>query len=382
VPDIVYQAHQIYLDHVKLDGHVKFQGDTSTHAHTQGLVRFQDFVESDGSRVINVGVSFNDNAGFTRVTNETNHVSERLNWEAEGARVDLSIRQAYDHPGGMQAHGNIAVIGMEDPYNSSAGAQAMFVRVTGPPDNLEQEILNTHTIPISQADAEGMTRNEAAAAGFVKLENGYFLLAVAGANHGEEGVWFFESDDTVINSYTEWHLVDVWKPVCVGWGQMQGQAYCWAGAAASVNLLTGCDGSVYMYALTGSRGSGKDYTETQLWKIAQDSNGNVTPEFILQRRKSLGLFSARDPSCRWACGVHVMEEGILTMTATVKQKVGLYKPIETHYPVTVIVPKSAPPPVIPEMYFDDRQEDPAYDASILPSDWTQEIEDEYDNAEP
>ncbi|MGB5696203.1 MAG: hypothetical protein WBM46_11155 [Polyangiales bacterium] len=51
--------------------------------------------------------------------------------------------------------------------------------------------------------------------------------------------------------------------------------------------------------------------------------------------------------------------------------------IETYYPQLFLVPKSEQP-AIPETYSDERQADESCDAALLPSDWTQEIEDAYD----
>jgi len=277
----------------------------------------------------------------------------------------------------MQAHGNVAVVGMEQPHDSSDGAQALFVRSTGDASDPQLEILNTHNIPPWLANQYGMDPNAAAAAGFVKLKSGYFLLAVAGSGHGTEGVWFFESSETQISGYTAWHLVDVWKPICGGWGKMQGGEHCWAGAAAAVTLLTDCGGDVYMYALSGRRGHGPDYSYTQLWRLEQDVSGRVDLGFVLERRKSLGRFSAKDPSCRWACGVHTLTDGMLTMAAMIKQKIGSKNTIETYVPANVGLKSGIPP-----TYSDDSQDDPLYDMAMLPDDWTEEIEAQYDAETP
>ena len=132
-----------------------------------------------------------------------------------------------------------------------------------------------------------------------------------------------------------------------------------------------------MYALSGRRGAGTDYSWTQLWQLRQDQLGRVDPTFVLERRKSLGKFSAKDPSCRWACGVHTLTDGTLTMAAMIKQKVGSRNTIETYVPKD-IGPKSG----IPATYSDDSQDDPIYDLAMVPDDWTEQIEAEFDAETP
>lgn len=374
VPNLESQADQIYRYHTRTKGEVRFNGDEGTHKHNQGFVRFPGWDVSDGTHRIRVAVSFDDDEGFVTILH--NRPVEVTSWKATGARELIDIRQEYGHNGGGQAHGNVAVIGMESPYDSSMGGGVLFVRSTGSGDDIVQEIVNSFEIRPQLAVQHGMTSPHAASAGFVKLASGYYLLAVAGAHDGTEGVWFFESSETEISSYTDWYLVDAWKPTCTGWGHMESGEHCWAGAAASVNLLTDCGGDVYMYNLHGVQGVGtKDYSYTQLWHLAQDGNGRVDPTFILERRKSLGRLSAKDPSCRWACGVYTMPDGKLTMAAMIKQKAGLRNNIETYEPRDIAL-KSA----IPLTYSDDAQEDDAVDVQMLPDDWTQEIEDAYDAA--
>jgi len=86
---------------------------------------------------------------------------------------------------------------------------------------------------------------------------------------------------------------------------------------------------VYLYALNGVRGQGflklkKDYSQTQLWRLEQqDSDGSIQPVFVLERRKSLGSYSAKDPSFRWAGGAYVTSAGFLTVTAMLRKKRGI-----------------------------------------------------------
>ena len=75
-----------------------------------------------------------------------------------------------------------------------------------------------------------------------------------------------------------------------------------------------------------------------------------------------------------------MESGLFTMAASIKQKVGTRNQIETYHAQTLLVPKSADEDILigGETFSDERQDDDVYDDSMLPDDWTQEIEDEYD----
>ena len=115
-----------------------------------------------------------------------------VGWDAGGYGRDLPIRESYAHPGGAQAHGDMVAIAMEEPYDPSQGAAMYFARYkadVGDGQSEKLELGNTKLrITHAMADKYGMTRDAAAAAGFVKLANGYFLVAVAGDKDGFEGL--------------------------------------------------------------------------------------------------------------------------------------------------------------------------------------------------
>ena len=333
VPNLVGQASQIYSSSA-YDSDIELSGTVNvpstggrTSAHNQGFVRFRDEANKNTKRRrTRVGMTQSGNAGLTVVRKATQPPlgSTWLGWDASGFGYrNLSIRNQYSHPGGAQAHGDVVVIAMEKPNDSGSGAAAYFARYkadVGDGRREQLELLNTLArITPEQASRYGMQPNAAAAAGFVKLANGYFLLAIAGADDGKEGVWFFESDETMITLYTKWHFVDVWKPPCTGrdWNESKG-TYCWAGAAAAINLLTDCSGQVYLYALSGDRGPGKDYSDVQLWRVDQTSGGRISLRNRMSWWKSFGAVSALTPSCRYACGTHVTGGGQLTLAVAAR----------------------------------------------------------------
>ncbi|MGB5696199.1 MAG: hypothetical protein WBM46_11135 [Polyangiales bacterium] len=229
VPHIEYQAARIFSSgaYYALPGFVEFTfGSPNAGAHNQGIARFADVVVG-GQRYTRVASSYNNSKGFSFSTFET--FTEEDSWLANTEQARLDIRQELNHPGGMQAHGDLVVIAME--HSGSSGgfppAQVRFVRVTGDPTNPLLEEVNRLALDGSQGELWQANQSSAATAGFVTLKSGYFLLAVAGSGHGKQGVWFYESSDTWINEYTTWNYVDTWDPPCTGWGKPE---HCWGGA--------------------------------------------------------------------------------------------------------------------------------------------------------
>ncbi len=325
VPNLPEQAGRIFDpgEYTAYGGFTTFDfGDPNAKSHNQGIARFVDRVYN-GTRYTRIATSYNNSYGFS--VSVSSVASEFPAWQASSEEARINIRTNLNHPGGMQAHGDIVVVAMEQTGSTTPKAQVLFYEVTGNPLDPDVEALSYHILDGSQGEPFQASQSRAASAGFVKLASGYFLLAISGADHGKQGIWFYESSSTTINSYTTWHFIDFWSPPCAGWGQTSGGEHCFAGAGGAIALLTGCDGRVYLYALGGTRTiPGTDYSETQFYRLDQDAEtGEITPAFIFERRKSHGRASAKDESFRWAAGTHVMSDGLLTVAGMIRKERGV-----------------------------------------------------------
>ena len=88
----------------------------------------------------------------------------------------------HDHPGGIQAQGDIVAIAMEDPKGGGKHAAVYFVEVRGK----NFQFLNTLMLDGSRGEPNQKTRSKAATVGFIQLKTFNYLVAVAGANHGKK----------------------------------------------------------------------------------------------------------------------------------------------------------------------------------------------------
>lgn len=392
VPHIMEQTGRIFHeDYHGTRSSVYFEfGSANAKSHNQGVARFADRIY-DGKRYTRVATSYNNSSGFSISAREVATEAEVWHASSEVARPD--IRLDINHPGGMQAHGDFVVVAMEQTGPTEPPAEARFYQVTGDPMNPTVELANTLVLDGSQGEPFQAGQSRAASAGFVKLYSGYFLLAVAGASDGKQGIWFYESTSTVIDQHTDWVFVDFWEPHCTGWGNVESGENCFANAAGTVALLTGCDGFVYMYSLGGTRRvPGKDHSETQLYRMHQDSSGGIDPTFLFERRKSHGIASNKDETFRWAAGTHVMSDGLLTVTAMIRKQRGTGpkatriktwaadSTCQIHHPSPGIcgaaIYLEGQNPAISSNQGEYSEDIHAYDHSLM--DWTQDEEDIHD----
>ena len=158
----------------------------------------------------------------------------------------------------------------------------------------------------------------AASAGFVKLPSGYFLLAIAGSNHGKQGIWFYESSDTVINSGTKWYFVDFFDPRQSPYDTCYGEPDddCYVGASGALNLATDCSGKVYMLAMHGTSmtTAAHEFEYLQVFELLQHAtSGKILPRKVAQQRDDLQLSALDDESFRWGGGSYVTRQGGLAI---------------------------------------------------------------------
>ena len=236
--------------------------------------------------------------------------------------MDQASMGRHKHPGGAQAHGDLLVVAMEKPVAASSGglgvAAAYFFRV----DGLDAHFLHAAPLGGSSGDA-ALNLNAAATAGFVRLASGYYLLAVSGGDHGRDGIWFYESSDTILNEYTQWNFVDFYAsdapgrlPKCnTANGEMG--LDCYVGAGGGINLVTDCSGKVYAIAMTASNeGAHKDYEYVQALEISQSSSGRVVliPRHV--DRRNLRASTLKEMAFRWSGGTYVSKDGDLILLAS------------------------------------------------------------------
>ena len=188
-----------------------------------------------------------------------------------------------------------------------------FLEVDG--NNIE--FLHSFLLDGSQGEPFQGLGGGAATAGFVKLENGYFLMAVSGRKHGTEGIWFYQSSSTTINSTTSWNYLDFYSPAQLCYGSPYDD--CYIGAGGGLNLVTDCSGDVYLLAMTGTDPIlfRREYEYLQVFRVDQDSNnGQIQLTKVAQQRDDLQLSIIDDEAFRWSGGSYVASDGTLAIMNT------------------------------------------------------------------
>ncbi|UJB73323.1 hypothetical protein HRE53_32245 (plasmid) [Acaryochloris sp. 'Moss Beach'] len=298
--------------------------------HNQGVGLLAD-ASISGRRYARAVLSFNsnDSTGFkvfalnipVGVDGVNSHPSN-VDYLEKERTLDIQDEQSYgrhDHPGGLQAHGDYVAVAMEQPKEEDNRAAVYFIRV----DGFEPRHVYTHFLG-GQPSNISVSLDAAASVGFIKLAPSGFLMAVAGADNGKNGIWFFDSKDSTINPTMNWKYVDFWEPdrmpdgVCdIKDGKVNSNCYIGAGGTAS--LVTDCDGQIYLVCLTGTSGRGKDYEYAQIMHLSRDASGRIKLESIWHDKRPLGFSVLREISFRWGAGVNVSTDGKLVLLSTEKR---------------------------------------------------------------
>ena len=327
------------LDIERADYKYQFQdpvnGLFGFHAHVQGIGRLRD-VEIDGEYKGRMVLTENADAGFHVAFQEIVGSNEAiLSDEVHiNDRIELDIRNEeqwgfHDHPGGLQAQGDVVVIAMEKFIEVNCWGKLGDPRLCDPDDHHaavyflrvnedEIEFLHSFSLDGSQGEPHQADQNSAATAGFVQLDSGYFLLAVSGKKHGTQGIWFYESSETAITSATTWNYIDFYDPKtpgnCLGYGTSYDN--CYVGAGGGLNLVTDCNGDVFLLAMHGSHGRRRqdEYEWLQVFRIEQNTNtGKIHLNKVHQQRDNLGRRSTNNRSFRWSGGAYVLNDGRLAV---------------------------------------------------------------------
>ena len=328
VPDLVGQADAIFTgeseivsaSRVNLTNRIGIvSGD-----HIQGVARLPDR-EVNGVRKGRIVVSYNQGSGLA--LGYQNVSGDNPAWSHGAGVVDIDdihfgVRTELNHPGGVQTHGDLIAIAMEQTGSATPAARVYFIQQTS---DFESETVNTLLLDGSHGEPHQTEQSSAATAGFVKLAGGTYLVAVSGADHGTQGIWFYESSESEIRQRTTWNYVGFWEPPCIGYGNG-----CYAGSGGGLALLTDCSGTVYVLTMTGTSGFdsaklglnlSKEHDYLQVWEIVQGYGGRFPPALgsvnlglRAESAASLGLIAKNAASFRWGGGAYVNEEGRLLIS--------------------------------------------------------------------
>lgn len=301
--------------------------------HNQGIGMLSDILVS-GERYTRAVLSFtaNDETGFVVVSKkipggESGFTADPnlISFNEEKHVLDIQKVPGYgnhNHPGGLQAHGNYVAIAMESPLNPDNRAAVYFLRV----EKFEAEHIYTHFIG-TNTDHIDAAINSASSVGFVKLETGGFLMAVSGEDHGRQGIWFYNSPDSTINSGMSWDFIDYWDPmdhmpngICdTGGGEVSNN--CFIGGGGGTSLITGCDGQIYMVLLTGTAQGGVEDEFVQIMRVNLEGSPTRTVRLtsIWNDKHKLGRRVVNKVSFRWSGGAQVTLDGKLVFLSTERQ---------------------------------------------------------------
>lgn len=291
-------------------------GGSKFKEHVQGVARLRDW-NGLGRMVITDNMT---GTGFRLAFQDTVGANEALYSQKRHLRnpIPFKIRNVpyygyHDHPGGMQAHGDLVAIAMEKAKNEPKHAAVYFLKISG----MEIELVNILTLDGSKGEEDQgpQTKSHAATVGFAKLANHHFLLAVAGKNHGKAGIWFYESNRPSIDGETQWQYLNRFEAP-IGYGDPNDNKYI--GAGGGVNLVTDCSGKVYLFAMHGTAQTKaqKEYDYLQVFEVSKNGNGHINLTKKTQQKDDLGFAAIDNISFRWSGGVYVSKSGQLAVMNT------------------------------------------------------------------
>lgn len=279
--------------------------------HIQGIAMFSDY-DKEGR----IAIVDNGSAGFTLAFNKITGATEGIyssNLAFENP-VSFRIRNNveygnHDHPGGMQAQGDIVAIAMEG--GSARHAGVYFLEVKG------KNISFLHALKLDEFSGipKNINNKSAQAVGFVQQESGKYLVAI----RGSYGILFFESQGTTINKLTRWDFVKHYAPPCTGYGKPNDQ--CLDGSN-SINLVRDCSGEIYLLAMNGTNGARIDSQNLQVFSVALQTHGKIILKKVAQQRVNVGRLAPRHSSFRWSGGVYITKAGKIVLLNTKRREIG------------------------------------------------------------
>ena len=269
--------------------------------HIQGVARLADVVHGDGTRTGRIVLTGNLSAGGLSYAERTLPTDQDTVFAPGRYEVqrELDIRKTFSHPGGAQAHGDTIVVAMDGAPDHTGAYFLAF------PPGANPVIVNRVIIDGSRGEPKlsRYGRWESAAAAFIQLGSGRFLLAVAGGGNGNEGVWFYVSSEPVLRERTEWSFLGVWRP-CEGSAARAALTQCFSGASGMA-LLADCSGDIYLVTMHGTSQSSEEYQWLQVFSLTQDSQGHIGLSLRAWQRDRTGRFQRNNPAFRWSGTVSV-----------------------------------------------------------------------------
>lgn len=273
--------------------------------HIQGVARLNDW-----NGLGRMAITYNRRDGLTLAFQNTEGASEAVFSQTEQlhSRISFDIRNVrrfgnHDHPGGIQATGNVLAIAMEKGHAKHAGIY--FLEVNGN----QVRYLKTLHLDGSRGEPWQRHNNSAEAVGIVKQPSGQYLLAVS----NRKGIWFYESVETTISSTTQWIFINFFEPNCWGFGNPTDECY---NNPSGLNLILDCSGKIYMLGMQGTDGPGRDHQDLQIIEIRRQQSGHIILDKQLQQRVRVGRLATKQFSFRWGGGTYVAQNGQLVVMNT------------------------------------------------------------------
>ncbi len=298
-----------------LDANWKFK------KHVQGITRLPDLkgrgrmVLSENTTNRGIHIAFQDIRGATEAVFSN---ARLLKDRAPFTLINTRRFGNYDHPGGMQSQGEVVAIAMEGPQNPEKYASIIFLKVEGNGFAFVNQLALDGSRGEPQQDRVNIENANAATVGFVQLDNGRYLTAVAGAQHGTKGIWFYESSNTVLGPETTWKYLDFYRPASVGYGSDMDNNY--AGAGGGMNFVTDCTGQIYLFAMTGTDGAGRDDETLQVFEVNRNGN-SIELTKVAQQKDSFQL-AMNNHSFRWSGSVYITRSGRIAVMNSERREGG------------------------------------------------------------
>ena len=280
--------------------------------HFQGIARLSDVVEG-GTRTGRVVLTENLGSGLHYLEHSMVDSGGDAVFEDNylGEQYNLDIRDRNEHPGGVQAHGDVVAIAMEDGPATSAAVD--FYRFSPGEDG---SLLNRLVLDGSRGEPDQEPGGSgASAAGFITLSDGHILVAAAGKNHGARGIWFYKSREPGLDEDTEWRFLNYWTPELGA--DLDGEHLTdsrYFGGASGLALLSDCWGNITMITMNGED---QRYHWFQRFVLRETSPGKVEPLLRAQQRDRVwGAATGNKASFRWGAGLYISEDGTPVMMNT------------------------------------------------------------------
>lgn len=295
-----FRADEGGLDIARQDARVRFVGyevgESVIRHHIQGIARLADLVHKDGRRTGRIVLTDNLSPRGLSYAERTFMTEEDTLFSGGTYTIvrALDLRRDFKHPGGAQAHGNTMVVAMAGEHTRTG---AYFVRF---PPHGRPKVIHRLFIDGARGEPRLSRRNrwDSSSAAFIQLRSGRFLLAVAGGNHGADGIWFYASLDSEIGRSTEWKFLGAWS-TCQDASDGLDISRCFAGASGMA-LLADCSGEIYLVAMHGTSQSRDEYQWVQVFSVHERANQRIGLRLRSWQRDYTGKLQRNNPAFRWA----------------------------------------------------------------------------------